>query len=367
VLFSRAIGEDPVRVDKVVRSQVAADGPVVVVNVSRFGSHAVALTADEVRVVPLPSLTPTGVEDHRVALDVAHDVLRDPGTEADLRWAAGRSVSSLLAWLWDAVAGPVLDALGLAASPGRLPRLWWLPTGPLSLLPLHAAGYHTAGGGRTVFDRVVCSYTPTLHQLLRSRSRAASRPPNRSLVVAVSDLPGYRLPAAAGEAAIVGRCLPNARVLLDAAAHPDAVRRGLADAAWVHIACHAATDVADPSASRLILAGGDLNVPDIGRLRISDAHLAYLSACGTARGGDALSDEVIHISSAFQLAGYPHVIGTLWPIVDDVAARIATDVYVGLPAGADPARRLHAAVLRIRDAYAGNSPLLWASHLHIGP
>jgi hypothetical protein len=367
VLFSHTLGEGPVRVDEVVRSQVAANGPVVVVNVSRFGSHALALTADRIRVIPLPALTPTAVDDHRIALDVAHDLVRGPDAGEDLRWAAGRYVTSLLTWLWDAVAGPVLDALRLAAGAGPLPRLWWLPTGPLSLLPLHAAGHHKAGDGRTVFDRVVSSYTPTLHQLLRARSRAARRPADRSLVVAVGDLPGLQLPAAAGEAAVVGRYMPNARVLLDTAANPDAVRRGLAGAAWVHIACHAATDVANPSASRLVLAGGDLTVPDIGRLRIPDAHLAYLSACGTARGGDTLSDEVIHISSAFQLAGYPHVIGTLWPIVDDVAARIAADVYAALPASTDPARRLHASVRRVRDDYAGNSPLLWASHLHIGP
>jgi len=162
VLFCHTLGERPVRVDQVVCSQVAADGPVVVVNVIRFGSHALALTADGIRVIQLPALTPTAVEDHRVALDVAHDLLRCPGAEVNLQWAAGRYVTSLLTWLWDAAAGPVLDALGLAASAGPLPRLWWLPTGPLSLLPLHAAGYHTGGDERTVLDRVVSSYMPTL-------------------------------------------------------------------------------------------------------------------------------------------------------------------------------------------------------------
>ncbi|HET9258248.1 MAG TPA: CHAT domain-containing protein, partial [Pseudonocardiaceae bacterium] len=274
VLFAHTLGERPVLVDQMVCSRVAADGPVVVVNVSRFGSHALALTAGGIRVIPLPALTPTAVEDHRVALDVAYDLLRCPGAEADLRWAAGRYVTGLLTWLWDAAAGPVLDALGLAAGADPLPRLWWLPTGPLSLLPLHAAGYHAAGDGRTVLDRVVSSYTPTLHQLLRARSRAARRPAERSLVVAVGDLPGLQLPAAAAEAAVVGQYVPNARVLLDAEADPDAVRRGLVHAAWVHIACHAVTDVANPSASRLVLAGGDLTVSDIGRLHLPDAHLA---------------------------------------------------------------------------------------------
>jgi hypothetical protein len=367
VLFSRALGEPPVRVDEVVRSQVAAHGPVVVVNVSRFGSHALVLTADQTRVIPLYGLTPEAVQEHRLALDLAQDLLRAPTAAAELRRAAGRFVTSLLGWLWDVVAAPVLDALGLGPAPDPLPRLWWLPTGQLSLLPLHAAGHHTAADGRSTLDRVVGSYTPTLHQLLRARASVVSRPADRSLVVAIGETAGARLPAARGEAAVAGRYLPNARVLLDAAADPATVRTHLTTAAWVHVACHATTDVADPSASRLALTGGDLSVVDVGRIRVPGAHFAYLSACGTARGGDVLSDEVIHIASAFQLAGYPHVIGTLWPIVDDVAARIATDLYAGLAPAADPARLLHTAVRRIRDEYAGNSPLLWSSHLHTGP
>lgn len=367
VLFSRALGEPPVRVDEVVRSQVAAHGPVVVVNVSRFGSHALVLTAERTRVIPLSGLTPEAVQERRVALDLAQDLLRAPTAAPELRRAAGRFVTRLLGWLWDVVAGPVLDALGLGPASGPLPRLWWLPTGQLSLLPLHAAGHHAAADGRATLDRVVGSYTPTLHQLLRARASVGRRPPDRSLVVAIGETAGARLPAARGEAAVAGAYLPNARVLLDDAADPATVRTHLAGAGWVHVACHATTDVADPSASRLALTGGDLSVVDVGRMRVPDAYFAYLSACGTARGGDALSDEVIHIASAFQLAGYPHVIGTLWPIVDDVAARIATDVYAGLDPAADPARLLHTAVRRVRDEYAGNSPLLWSSHLHTGP
>lgn len=367
VLFSRALGEPPVRVDEVVRSQVAAHGPVVVVNVSRFGSHALVLTADETRVIPLYRLTPEAIQDRRVALDLAQDLLRAPTAAAELRHAAGRFVTSLLGWLWDVIAGPVLDTLGLGPAPDPLPRLWWLPTGQLSLLPLHAAGHHAAADGRSTLDRVVSSYTPTLHQLLRARASVARRPPDRSLVVAIGETAGARLPAARGEAAVAGTYLPNARVLLDEAADPATVRTHLATAGWVHIACHATTDVADPSANRLALTGGYLSVVDVGRMRVPDAYFAYLSACGTARGGDVLSDEVIHIASAFQLAGYPHVIGTLWPIVDDVAARIATDLYADLAPAADPARLLHTAVRRIRDEYAGNSPLLWSSHLHTGP
>lgn len=48
--------------------------------------------------------------------------------------------------------------------------------------------------------------------------------------------------------------------------------------------------------------------------------LAYQSACETALTGKArLLDEAIHLTSAFQLADYPHVIGTPWPIDDEIA------------------------------------------------
>jgi hypothetical protein len=57
-------------------------------------------------------------------------------------------------------------------------------------------------------------------------------------------------------------------------------------------------------------------VVDISSLHREIADLAYLSACSTARVGAALTDEAIHLASTFQLAGYRHVVATLWPIND---------------------------------------------------
>jgi hypothetical protein len=56
---------------------------------------------------------------------------------------------------------------------------------------------------------------------------------------------------------------------------------------------------------------------------MNDAELAFLSACSTARPSGRLADEAIHLASAFQLAGYRHVIGTLWPIGDWPAVEYA--------------------------------------------
>ena len=82
-------------------------------------------------------------------------------------------------------------------------------------------------------------------------------------------------------------------------------------------------------------------------------------------------DEAIHLTSAFQLAGYPHVIGTLWQINDKHAADIADRFYANLTKndGLDvslAAHGLHHAIRDLRHTLGGNWPLLWAAHLHSG-
>lgn len=56
--------------------------------------------------------------------------------------------------------------------------------------------------------------------------------------------------------------------------------------------------------------------------------LAYLSACGTGRAtDDELGEENLHLISAFQLAGFQHVIGTLWEVNDRVCVEVSTRLY----------------------------------------
>jgi CHAT domain-containing protein len=106
----------------------------------------------------------------------------------------------------------------------------------------------------------------------------------------------------------------------------------------------------------------------VARLRLDDADLAFLSACSTGRPGGRLADEAIHLASAFQLAGYRHVIATLWPIVDRHAVDIADQIYTTLTTAGedDVAGAVHAAVRRMRRRWGWNSPSVWASHIHAG-
>ena len=83
-------------------------------------------------------------------------------------------------WLWDTIRKPVLDALGLIHAPsGSWPRIWWIPTGPLTKFPLHAAGDHSRGSCNTVLDRVISSYSSSIQALIQSqqgRSRVKVAP-----------------------------------------------------------------------------------------------------------------------------------------------------------------------------------------------
>ena len=80
-----------------------------------------------------------------------------------------------------------------------------------------------------------------------------------------------------------------------------------------------------------------------------------------------LADEVITLPSAFQLAGYRQVVGTLWPVLDTVAVRFARRVY-GTVATAGPdalPRAVHAAVLDLRRRHP-DLPSVWAAPLYAG-
>jgi CHAT domain-containing protein len=81
----------------------------------------------------------------------------------------------------------------------------------------------------------------------------------------------------------------------------------LANARWAHFSCHGIPEP-DPAESHLLLTDGPLPVRFIADLELPNAYLAYLSACTSAYGGTSLLDESIHIASAFQLAGFQHVI-----------------------------------------------------------
>nr|BFE57425.1 CHAT domain-containing protein [Dactylosporangium thailandense] len=328
----------------------AAGGTVVALIVTAAGVAALTLTAEGAGEVRLEATEDEVVANVNALLASESDP--DPV-------AAGRRRADVLAWLRSAIGEPVLRHLGHAGTPppgSPWPRVWWMPTGPLALLPIHAVA----------LDHVVSSYTPTVATLRHQRARAGSGPARRAVVVGVGEAAGLpRLRLAAAEARDVALRL-GSTPLIDAAASAPAVRAALPGATHAHFACHAVTDATDPGRGRLEVHAGSLSVPELAALSVPRGELAYLSACATAFGGTVLLDESIHVASGLQLAGFRHVVGTLWPVSDDAAPDVAAAFYAAVDAGADPASALHAVVLDLRRRHPA-AIALWASHVHFGP
>lgn len=367
----------------------AQEGPIITVNVSAYRSDAIILTPQGVQVVPLPDLTPEAVVEQVEKFLTAVETARQKHKDATER------VESTLGWLWDALAEPVLTHLGLTAShePTQAwPRIWWSPTGLLNFLPLHAAGHHDLlrqTAPPTVLDRAISSYTSTVDALQNARRKEDQDREletdrtwsveqrvhtTRQLVVAMPHTPGQSdLPGAKEEAQIITHRFPKAEVLLAAEATRDRVLAALRNCSWSHFACHAYSDMASPSNSHLLLHGAPLTIVDVSRLQADGSALAFLSACSTFRGGAAIPDEAVHLATAFQLAGYQHVVATMWPVLDQTSARVANKIYAELdatdtlePDAGEAGFAVHAAVRELR-ANAPGDPLQWAPYVHAGP
>ncbi|MET0235233.1 MAG: CHAT domain-containing protein [Kibdelosporangium sp.] len=327
----------PVEVDVA----VAGEGPLAVINVTRWRSDAILVTPHGISSVALPRLTPRALS---ARIQAFYTAVESSNQDA---------LHGVLEWLWDTAASPILSALGFTDTPrGDWPRMWWVTSGPLSLLPLHAAGYHYAQGS-SVMDRVISSYTPTIRALEHARGRALPTAVSNALVVATS-------PDAAAEADAVHSRVPGSIVLSPGTPLPHRPTRGnvlsqLDNHPIVHFTCPG------DGLGRLHLADAPLRIASLVPIQLTQARLAYLSACDTP----SLTDEPTHLPTAVQLAGYPHVIGTLWAVTDSVTSFIAADFYSGLTSTTEAARALHQAIRGIRTDVP-HLPAMWAGYLYTG-
>ncbi|KAF2804516.1 uncharacterized protein BDZ99DRAFT_544163 [Mytilinidion resinicola] len=369
----------------------ASQGPIVIINVSSYRCDAFLITHYQVKVLALPNLKEVElnkrIQQHSVGS------------------------TSTLQWLWNVAAGPILDALGYQHLPldNNWPQVWWIPTGALSHFPIHAAGFHTKGSTKTVLDRVMSSYTSSVKALIYGRRHSVQKPTGpgleQALLVAMRDTPSLSrnsvLPFAAREVDIVAGLCPSLQLKpVTPSKRREEVLAHLRACKIFHFAGHGRSDPLDPSRSCLLLDDWTKTPLTVGDLRDSNIQesspfLGYLSACSTsANKVDRLVDEGIHLASAFQLAGFRHVIGTLWEVSDSHCVDAARVVYETIQnkGMTDVAVRqgLHRAVKGLRDGHVEwtreardaelsdeelcdegcesplQSPLYWAPYIHFG-
>ena len=356
----------------------AAQGPVVILNASHFRGDAIIITSAAVMSL------------HLVRFDLKEYFTQIANFQVALKSNpenASTSYKSSLKWLWEVVAEPVLDKLGFTHGGQDLPRLWWLTNGWNSLLPIHAAGDHDhalkSGEPCTVIDRAILSYIPTLRALDHVRksvaafsSAARNDDPNIALLVKMPTTPDDKaLSNVAAEISLVEQKLQDRFQVtsLDRPKRSD-VLPSLATSSMAHFACHGTADIGDPSLSQLKLRDwktAPLDVRVLLRSSLKKLQFVYLSACETAASKVLeLREESIHLSAAFQMAGVPYTVATLWNIEDNLSVEIANDFYLSLIGGQEEidfgrsAKALHSAVLKARER--GVDVLLWGAFIHAG-
>lgn len=308
----------PPRYDQLRRAAEA--GPVVVVNVDFLHSAAIiVLHNTDPIVVPLPLAA------YYAVVSVTDRLGARPATTHD------DEMVQILQELWRIIVGPVVEKLeGPALKLRAGSRLWWCPTGAASRLPLHAAGPYT-NGQMNLPQIFPSSYTPTLGALIRARefkSPSARTGVPSLLVVSQPATPGQApLASAIKEMQSVQKYAPHAVPMLGACGSRDSVVAGLADHAWLHLACHGHSSTANPFLSHFALHDGPLTLRDIIQKDLPQADLAYLSACHSAKVSDESPDEVLHLAAGMMFAGYRGVVGTMWALDDDIGSMVADEFY----------------------------------------
>ncbi|KAI9736711.1 MAG: hypothetical protein M1834_000915 [Cirrosporium novae-zelandiae] len=335
----------------------AADpSPIIVIHLSHYRCDAFIIEKNRMRALELPNLRLEEVNKRAELLKLDQ-----------LSQVSSYGITLTFEWLWDVVARPCLEALGFKQSPlgDNLPHVWWIPTGPLSYLPLHAAGKYVDGGTETVLDRVMFSYSSSVKALIYGRQhrvhKSATPSHEHALLVSMQETSGQSTLSFAGdEVAMLDKLCPSLH--LEPVKPPprkEDVLKHLRTCKIFHFAGHGKSDPMEPSQSYLLLEDWEKDPLTVANLRDQTLQenapfLGYLSACSTgANEAEGLTDEGIHLISACQLAGFRHVVGTLWGVSDKYCVDVARVLYetIEKEGMTDQAiyREYHLAVKKLRD------------------
>lgn len=376
--------------------RLAEDGDIVMINVTDLRSDAIIISKGNIRAINLPDLDEDKLSE--ASWEIQTRLAKETGQD-EVFHELDERLSGLLRDLWKHLVKPVLDDLGYRNRPSpsdTWPRVWWIPTGILSLYPVHAAGLGLHKQANTM-NRVISSYAPSLKALLFSRSRrkethskfkqesdkehSTAQSPAAG-IIAMHDTPARQpLEFSQHEADVTATFLPNSEVLLQPTTQEalQLIGRGLP---IVHFSCHGEINFDYPSQSALLMTDWETNpltVSDLQLLDVKASQLAFLSACFTANAGvENLQDETTHLAAALQIAGFPNVVGSLWYVGQEAALAIVKRFYKLLSEGKGElssrsiAESLHFAVLDFAETTrtAANrmrgDPVSWAPFVHFG-
>ena len=176
-------------------------------------------------------------------------------------------------------------------------------------------------------------------------------------------LPG--LPASADEARQVAKLFGGDVLVGSDATVPRWLSLDPSRYRYLHFATHALVSDRHPQQTALVLAGGNLGLDAIRRLRLS-SELVTLSACETGLGQRVRGEGLIGLPHAFLASGAQAVLVSLWRVEDRTAAKYMADFYREVKAGRSPADAM-LALRQSRLSGAMSHPSDWAPFILVSP
>ncbi|KIK33299.1 hypothetical protein CY34DRAFT_717995 [Suillus luteus UH-Slu-Lm8-n1] len=311
----------------------ARHGPVIILIASQYSCGAIIVTTSgDPHHVPLPSIALADLTmlKERFTRAIRHASRMNPKeTRTDL--------IVLLQLVWGDIMLPIVNVLENVLKVKRRSRIWLCPTAAFTSIPLHAANPFLTKADRSkepcLEDLYICSYTPTLSALVRSR-QAMKKRVDPSFVTIGQGQPGAgkgkALLAVDSELELVRELVPATAscttISADAATRAGALE-ALETNTWVHLACHGKQDPAQPYHSHFVMRDEHLTLLDIMERDTPRAEFAFLSACHTAVGDKETPDEVIHLAAGLQFSGFKSVVSTLWEVDDSVVKHVVEAFY----------------------------------------
>jgi CHAT domain-containing protein/tetratricopeptide (TPR) repeat protein len=308
--------------------EAAQDGAIAFVVSMHIETFAIIVPSDAsapLRYLPLPEASAAELMEARgywaAYLDWSHGQA-DPRTRA----RALQTLDESTRWLWNALMGPLIEALG----PDR--RATLIRTGHLSWLPLHAAWHEDPSrvSGRLYAQDVICfTHAASVGSLAAAQRHRLEASFDR--LVAVTDpRPTATTPLAHAdiETRTVVRRFASTVLLRHEEATRDALLARLRDCDSLHFSGHGFARPSDPLSSGLILSHDQtLTLGELLQQPRLALKFAFLSACETGVVGFDLPDESIGLPSGLLMAGVAGVCASLWPVPDDSTMLLCSHFY----------------------------------------
>ena len=258
-----------------------------------------------------------------------------------------------------------------------------IPDGPLHGLPFGAL---VSPDARYLVERVSSTVAASRASFLLAAEREQAEKRDEELLLdalIVSDPmidPEFRkefqpLVYAESETNAVAELWPNDRLLANSGATVDAFVLNAPKAKMIHFSGHSRVNTRVPLFSALILApnsntksNGELFAHEILTLSLRYTDLVVLASCESGKGTGTDMIGPMGLGQAFQLAGVPSVVASLWPVDDADAATVIIEFQRQYSSGETVANALRMAQLKlitgatVKDAPAAD----WAAYQVLG-